>query len=98
MDFPLVIELKVAWLFNTFLNMSLKQDMENAGWVFNELYCYKMFGEYEIDIEFCIGDFCVGIYKDQELVEPKLREPDFIQALLSAGNLQCIYEQTTGNI
>ena len=78
--------------------MSLKQDMENAGWIFNEYYCYKMFGEYEIDIEFCIGDYCVGIYKDQELLEPKLREPDFIQALIRASYLQRIYEQTTGNI
>lgn len=42
-------------------------------------------GKREIDIEFCFGDFCVGVYDENlELEEGKFREPTLKAAVRKA--------------
>lgn len=61
---------------------------KDNNWIFDEYMIYRHFGEYQICIEFCIGDFCVGIYKATELQEPKKATQDILEALLVASQLE----------
>lgn len=67
-------------------------------WVFEEYMIYRNFGEYQICIEFCIGDFCVGIYKATELQEPKITTYDILEALVAASQLEEKYNKSVSVI
>lgn len=58
--------------------------LTKEGWIFSDHYCHLPLGEYEIGIEFCIGDFCVGTYRDGELVKTKTTVPTWIEAFNEA--------------
>lgn len=69
-----------------------KYQAEHQGWVFEDYRMYKKFKNYEIDIEFCIGDFCVGIYdKNLELLEDKIRCTSVLEAFVMSYVLQDKY-------
>ncbi len=73
---------------------TIKERMEEQGWIFNEFYCLKKVDHgREIDIEFCIGDCCVGIYDESlSLLEPKIRCGNALMALVEATELEEKYK------
>lgn len=69
-----------------------KTRAEELGWIFEEYRMYKKVGDKEIDIEFCIGDFCVGIYdKHLELLEDKIRCTSILEAFVMSSMLKDKY-------
>lgn len=68
------------------LYRDFKYQAEHQGWVFEDYRMYKKFKHYEVDIEFCIDDFCLGIYDKQtlELLEPKQRCSSLMEAYVLA--------------
>ena len=65
-----------------------KEINAKKGWVKEKLYAYKMVGKYEITIEFCYGDFCVGIFDEKkDILEPKQSCPTVTDALVKAAML-----------
>ena len=76
--------------------LNVQEKMEKHGWTFSTFYCYKKTDSFEVDIEFCIGDYCVGAYDENlNLLEPKIRNETFIQAYLNAIILLEKYGQPT---
>lgn len=68
------------------------REAKQLGWVFEEHRMYKKVGDKEIDIEFCISDFCVGIYdKNLELLEDKIRCTSVLEAFVMSYVLQDKY-------
>lgn len=71
----------------------LKEQLEEAGWTVHENYCFKKFPRNEIVVEFCTGDFCVGIYGAEEnLLEPKIRCKDLASAIITSVFLEDKYD------
>ena len=63
-------------------------------WTFDVNIVFKKIENYTIIIEFCLDDFCVGIYEGQKLLEAKRSEVDIVEALLCAAKLEEKYCQT----
>jgi len=63
-----------------------KKLMKKQGWKFDEYSMEKIFSDRSVCIEFCIGDFCVGLYSEpgKGLLEPKKRCESFIEAITTA--------------
>jgi len=65
--------------------------LKKLGFTIDEYSIEKEFKGYHISVEFCIGDFCTGIYskKNKWLLEKKKSCTSFIEALLNVE----LYEQ-----
>lgn len=63
-----------------------KRAFKDLGWKFSEYSMEKKVGNRSICIEFCMGDFCVGLYSepDKGLIEPKKRCETLIDAVAKA--------------
>lgn len=63
---------------------------KKQGWKFSDFAMEKKVNNLYIDIEFCIGDFCVGVYSKNGkwLLEPKQRCSNFIEALLVSASYE----------
>ncbi len=69
-----------------------KKHCEDNGWTFEEYRMYKKVGRREIDIEFCIGDYCLGIYDEEySLIEPKDRCKTLLEAYVKSVVLEDKY-------
>lgn len=44
------------------MKLSKGMELSKDGWKFEPFFGSKIVGEYEIGVETCIGDFCVGVY------------------------------------
>lgn len=73
----------------------VQKKLEEQGWKIHDFYMEKPAGKLWIDIEFCMGDFCTGIYseKGKWLLEPKKRCETFIEAIVHSLILQARVEQ-----
>ena len=79
-------------LFFTFPHCA-KEVKAKKGWVKEKFYAYKMVGQFEITIEFCDGDFCVGIFNEKHLLlESKQSCPTVTDALVTAAALEKKYK------
>lgn len=78
----------------------LVKELKSKGWKLDkDFYIYKKVGDKEMDIEFCIGDFCLGIYdKDKWLIEPKQRCKNFMEAYIKSFLLEEKYKLQSKNI
>lgn len=73
--------------------LKIVEKLKKEGWIFEQFRCYKKVGKLEIDIEFCIGDFCLGIYDESlSLLEPKQRCDNFWEAFIKSLLLEEKYE------
>lgn len=73
--------------------ITTKDLLEGVGYTIGKVngvpYAFKKVGEKEISIEFCIGDYCVGIYdKDLNLIGQKKRCDGIAQAIVEAEVLE----------
>ena len=56
--------------------------MQSLGWKIEQYRAFKKVGKFEVDIEFCIGDYCVGLYDENlSLLEPKHKMSDIDSAI-----------------
>lgn len=69
--------------------------LKKRGFTIDDYSIEKEFKGYHISIEFCIGDFCTGIYskKSKWLLENKKSCDTFLEALMTIG----IYEMRINN-
>lgn len=68
------------------LDKNWKRILKKTGWKFEDYYVEKKYKGYFISIEFCIGDYCTGLYskKGKWLLESKFGCRDFTEAYLRA--------------
>lgn len=87
---PLIVKNRVQPGFLTYLLLK--------GWKIEDYHIAYTQGDYQVCMEFCIGDFCVGVYHKSEtgmwdLIEQKERIEDFTYAFLRATDLKRQVEQ-----
>lgn len=75
------------------MNKEQRKALREMGWKWHKFYISKYIGKYELDIEFCIGDCCVGVYENKFLVEPKYRASNFWEALWKATEFEHKYAE-----
>ena len=66
------------------------------GWTLEEFHTFKKITPTrEITIEFCLGDYCVGVWEGDEkrLLQPKVRCDTLPEALVKADSLEKIYQE-----
>lgn len=74
------------------MNSKDKAMLRSMGWKWHKFYITKKVGTYEMAIEFCLKDRCLGIYNEgKSLLEPKIRCKGLFEALLRSLQLEAKY-------
>lgn len=60
------IELINSTMVDKRMPKAMIEAMAKDGWVFADHYAFFKLDDYEVGIEFCIGDFCIGVYRENK--------------------------------